>query len=144
MKKKRTIIAISAVLAVVIILIAIVFILRLSSASFRYSFDLIFNQCDYFTAHVEGQNGQNTAYQLSLPEKTAEAYRTSDTSMVFCTKNSYQEFIGFYEENGYDVTNETVTGSDGITYKIAVPDSVQGNGTNYYFVSIELDVATVN
>lgn len=110
-KPTRTTQIIIIVSLIVVLLFVSVFALRFASPSFRYAFDVVFNCCDSHVSYVLDENGTADEYIIPLPSSSAIAYRLSDTAVVYCTKQNYDSFLKFYQENGYSVNDSTV--SDG-------------------------------
>ena len=91
----------------------------------RCYLDLTFNLTKEFVTYETG-----TEYTLPLPKGVAWGYRESDYSCVYLTRLTYDEFISWYEENGYIVEENRVykyDKSDEIWYTIEYRDKEEQN-----------------
>lgn len=140
MKNKLARIIIIVSLIVVLLLVS-VFALRFASPSFRYSFDVVFNCSGSHVSYVPDENGTAVEYIIPLPSSSAIAYRLSDTAVVYCTKQNYDSFLKYYQENGYSVNDSTV--SDGNkTFLVTLLNEEESKW--YFFIKVELVENAVN
>lgn len=140
MKNKPTRIIIIVSMIVVLLLVS-VFVLRFASPSFRYSFDVVFNCSDSHVSFIPDENGTTVEYNIPLPSSSAIAYRLSDTAVVYCTKQNYDSFLKYYQENGYSVNDSTV--SDG-NKTFSVTQLSEEVSKWYIFIKVELVANAVN
>lgn len=109
--------------------------LRFRYTAFRYNFDVIFNCDDMHLSYHPDESGEFLKYSLPLPPSTAFAYRQSDTSVTYYTKQSYDSFLSYYQENGYAVLDGTVYSGDDLFFPIALVNSDEE--FKYNFIEIE-------
>ena len=87
----------------------------------RYYLDLTFNLTK---EHISYETG--TKYALPLPKRVVWSYRISDNSCVYLTRLTYEDFVSWYEKNGYIVENNCIYTNDKndvIYYTIEYKDS---------------------
>ena len=87
----------------------------------RYYLDLTLNLTK---EHISYETG--TKYALPLPKRVVWSYRISDNSCVYLTRLTYEDFVSWYEKNGYIVENNCIYTNDKndvIYYTIEYKDS---------------------
>ena len=112
----------------------VVVCLRFLYPKFRYQFDVLFHCCEEHVSYVEGDTINQV--KLPLPPRTAFAYRTSDTASVYCTKNNYEQFLGFYRNNGYEVEGSVITSKEKNRFLLEVVAREEENSLTFIKVDI--------
>lgn len=104
--KKKLFVAIILILVLLVFLAIGIFILRVFDSSFRYNFDVNFNNTKVHKSYSEDLSD---FVILPLPPSCAFAFRHSDIAVTYYTKLSYEEFIKYYKDNGYTVNENVIT-----------------------------------
>ena len=130
--KKKLFAAILLVLVLLVLSAIGIFVLRAFDSSFRYSFDVNFNNAKEHKSYSEDLRNFTT---LPLPPSTAFAFRHSDTAVTYYTKLNYDEFIKYYKDNGYTV-NENVITHNNVNF-IIIYKNYEGS-YKYNFIEIDL------
>lgn len=87
----------------------------------RYYLDLTLNLTK---EHISYETG--TKYALPLPKRVVWSYRISDNSCAYLTRLTQEDFVSWYEKNGYIVENNCIYTNDKndvIYYTIEYKDS---------------------
>lgn len=105
--KNKNLIIIHIFLILVLFIFSSITILRSINPVFRVNYDIRFNN---YNEQVIYENGQK--YHLPLPKDTAKLYKYSDYGIMYCTKLTYDEFVKYYDENGYNVKNNDIICDD--------------------------------
>lgn len=69
----------------------------------RYYLDLTFNLTK---EHISYETG--TKYALPLPKRVVWSYRISDNSCAYLTRLTYEDFVSWYEKNGYIIEDNRI------------------------------------
>jgi len=126
MKKKPIV---SALIGIIIVICIFIPVARFTSSTFRYAYDVNFNQINQHVTYSEDKKTE-----LELPSQTCFAWRESDTHVIYYSKLSINSFINFYKNNNYLVSDNIVLGADGNKYLIKNID----NTLKYHLIEIYL------
>ena len=130
-KKKSAIIVLAVILF--FLLASVLAYLRFSYPKFRYRFDTVFNgRKEHVSYFIKGEITAKCT--IPLPPHTAFAYKISDTACVYYTYRSFDQFLDYYRNKGYDVKDDLVTSKSGNKFRMTLNISAKGEKGSFILI----------
>ena len=135
MRKKVYRIILIIILLCIMAVIGIGF-MRFYSHRFRVHFDVIFHSCREHVSYVYVKDEHTKKYKMPLPPHTALLSRISDTASIYYIKKSYEQFIDYYRNGGYDVEGSVITLENGQKYSVTFQAKEDNGNGNYIIIDL--------
>lgn len=133
-KRAKIILIVAIVLMITSILVVYNWIIN---PQFRLKFNLIFNCIDTHTSYIVVDDGEEYTIMIELPPSTTFEHKHSDTAATYYSRLSYDEFLQYYIDNGYQVEKGKVYVNDGI-FIMSDESKKREEGYKYSFIDIDL------
>lgn len=139
MKKLRTrkawiIVGIVFALLLILVLIGYNWVVN---HEFRLGVNLIFNCEDTHTSYLVDDEGHVNRITIELPPSTTFEHKHSETAVTYYSKYTYEEFLQYYIDNGYQVEDGKVYADDGV---FIMKNESEERGIDYKYSFIDIDL----